>query len=110
MNYKKDMNPVTTKSDDTVLHSLCLKIVNIYVNLARGDKDKIFPAAIIRDGRSYNEQVIFLENFHFIYYYSARNPTQVVNCDQKVEAIMLSISSFLFCYLFGLGLAIRCCS
>lgn len=34
-----------------------LKIVNIYVNLAKGDKDKIFPAAITRDGRSYNEQV-----------------------------------------------------
>ncbi|KAL0377574.1 UNVERIFIED_CONTAM: putative ubiquitin conjugation factor E4 [Sesamum radiatum] len=32
-------------------------IVNIYVNLARGDKDKIFPIAITKDGRSYNEQL-----------------------------------------------------
>ncbi|KAI3452252.1 hypothetical protein Pfo_008917 [Paulownia fortunei] len=36
---------------------LLKQIVNIYVNLARGDKDNIFPAAIIRDGRSYNEQL-----------------------------------------------------
>lgn len=33
------------------------KIVNIYVHLARGDKDNIFPAAITRDGRSYNDQL-----------------------------------------------------
>lgn len=37
--------------------SLFLKIVTIYVNLAKGDKFNIFPAAITRDGRSYNEQV-----------------------------------------------------
>ncbi|CDP02278.1 unnamed protein product [Coffea canephora] len=36
---------------------LLKQIVNIYVNLARGDKQKIFPAAITRDGRSYNEQL-----------------------------------------------------
>lgn len=36
---------------------LLKQIVTIYVNLARGDKDSIFPAAIIRDGRSYNEQL-----------------------------------------------------
>lgn len=36
---------------------LLKQIVTIYVNLARGDKDGIFPAAIIRDGRSYNEQL-----------------------------------------------------
>ncbi|KAL6551585.1 E3 ubiquitin-protein ligase pub1 [Orobanche gracilis] len=36
---------------------LLKQIVNIYVNLARGDKENIFPAAIIRDGRSYNEQL-----------------------------------------------------
>lgn len=52
------------KTDETCEYrisrtSICvyLKIVNIYVNLARGDKENIFPAAIIRDGRSYNEQV-----------------------------------------------------
>ena len=33
------------------------KIVEIYVHIARGDKDNIFPAAISKDGRSYNEQV-----------------------------------------------------
>ncbi|KAL3639480.1 E3 ubiquitin-protein ligase pub1 [Castilleja foliolosa] len=33
------------------------RIVNIYVNLARGDTEHIFPADIIRDGRSYNEQL-----------------------------------------------------
>ncbi|PIM99956.1 Ubiquitin fusion degradation protein-2 [Handroanthus impetiginosus] len=32
-------------------------IVNIYVNLARGDKDNIFPVAITKDGRSYNDQL-----------------------------------------------------
>ncbi|KAL0332116.1 UNVERIFIED_CONTAM: putative ubiquitin conjugation factor E4 [Sesamum calycinum] len=36
---------------------LLKQIVNIYVNLARGDKDKIFPIAITKDGRSYNEQL-----------------------------------------------------
>ncbi|KAL2552266.1 putative ubiquitin conjugation factor E4 [Forsythia ovata] len=36
---------------------LLKQIVNIYMNLARGDKENIFPAAIIRDGRSYNEQL-----------------------------------------------------
>ncbi|CAA0828388.1 Probable ubiquitin conjugation factor E4 [Striga hermonthica] len=36
---------------------LLKQIVNIYVNLARGDKDNIFASAIIRDGRSYNEQL-----------------------------------------------------
>ncbi|KAG8384649.1 hypothetical protein BUALT_Bualt04G0139900 [Buddleja alternifolia] len=36
---------------------LLKQIVNIYVNLARGDKDNIFPSAIIKDGRSYNEQL-----------------------------------------------------
>ncbi|KAK4417620.1 putative ubiquitin conjugation factor E4 [Sesamum alatum] len=36
---------------------LLKQIVNIYVNLARGDKDNIFPMAITKDGRSYNEQL-----------------------------------------------------
>ncbi|KAK6129202.1 hypothetical protein DH2020_037032 [Rehmannia glutinosa] len=36
---------------------LLKQIVNIYVNLAKGDKENIFPQAIIRDGRSYNEQL-----------------------------------------------------
>ncbi|XP_051121088.1 probable ubiquitin conjugation factor E4 [Andrographis paniculata] len=36
---------------------LLKQIVNIYVNLARGDKDNVFPAAITKDGRSYNEQL-----------------------------------------------------
>ncbi|KAL3614643.1 hypothetical protein CASFOL_041400 [Castilleja foliolosa] len=36
---------------------LLKQIVNIYVNLARGDTKHIFPAAIIRDGCSYNEQL-----------------------------------------------------
>ncbi|XP_042019614.1 probable ubiquitin conjugation factor E4 [Salvia splendens] len=36
---------------------LLKQIVTIYVNLARGDKENIFPAAITRDGRSYNEQL-----------------------------------------------------
>ncbi|KAK4477584.1 hypothetical protein RD792_016819 [Penstemon davidsonii] len=36
---------------------LLKQIVNIYVNMARGDNDNIFPAAITRDGRSYNEQL-----------------------------------------------------
>ncbi|GFY84878.1 U-box domain-containing protein [Actinidia rufa] len=36
---------------------LLKQIVNIYVHLARGDKENIFPAAITRDGRSYNEQL-----------------------------------------------------
>ncbi|KAJ0100382.1 hypothetical protein Patl1_21823 [Pistacia atlantica] len=34
-----------------------LKIVHIYVHLARGDAQNIFPAAISSDGRSYNEQL-----------------------------------------------------
>ncbi|CAK9162965.1 unnamed protein product [Ilex paraguariensis] len=33
------------------------QIVKIYVHLARGDKENIFPAAITKDGRSYNEQL-----------------------------------------------------
>ncbi|KAK6928136.1 U-box domain [Dillenia turbinata] len=36
---------------------LLKQIVNIYVHLARGDKENIFPAAISKDGRSYNEQL-----------------------------------------------------
>ncbi|KAK9114281.1 hypothetical protein Syun_021078 [Stephania yunnanensis] len=37
---------------------LLKQIVDIYVHLARGDKKNVFPAAISKDGRSYNEQVI----------------------------------------------------
>ncbi|XP_050384650.1 probable ubiquitin conjugation factor E4 [Argentina anserina] len=36
---------------------LLKQIVYIYVHLARGDKENIFPAAISKDGRSYNEQL-----------------------------------------------------
>ncbi|XP_043723166.1 probable ubiquitin conjugation factor E4 [Telopea speciosissima] len=36
---------------------LLKQIVHIYIHLARGDKEKVFPAAISRDGRSYNEQL-----------------------------------------------------
>lgn len=36
---------------------LLKQIVNIYVHLARGDKENIFPTAISKDGRSYNEQL-----------------------------------------------------
>jgi hypothetical protein len=45
-----------------------LKIVCIYVHLARGDNENIFPAAISKDGRSYNEQVTsMLQNFHELF-------------------------------------------
>ncbi|KAL5723047.1 RING-type E3 ubiquitin transferase [Ranunculus cassubicifolius] len=36
---------------------LLKKIVSIYIHLAKGDKENIFPGAISRDGRSYNEQL-----------------------------------------------------
>ncbi|GMH15690.1 hypothetical protein Nepgr_017531 [Nepenthes gracilis] len=36
---------------------LLKQIVNIYVHLTRGDKDNVFPAAISKDGRSYNDQL-----------------------------------------------------
>ncbi|XP_021905344.1 probable ubiquitin conjugation factor E4 [Carica papaya] len=36
---------------------LLKQIVRIYVHLARGDSDNIFPSAISKDGRSYNEQL-----------------------------------------------------
>ncbi|XP_019185714.1 PREDICTED: probable ubiquitin conjugation factor E4 [Ipomoea nil] len=36
---------------------LLKQIVKIYVHLARGDKENIFPTAITKDGRSYNEQL-----------------------------------------------------
>uniref|UniRef100_A0A2P2K309 RING-type E3 ubiquitin transferase n=3 Tax=Rhizophora mucronata TaxID=61149 RepID=A0A2P2K309_RHIMU len=36
---------------------LLKQIVRIYVHLARGDTENIFPAAISKDGRSYNEQL-----------------------------------------------------
>lgn len=36
---------------------LLKQIVQIYVHLARGDSGNIFPAAISKDGRSYNEQL-----------------------------------------------------
>ncbi|KAH0771490.1 hypothetical protein KY290_015471 [Solanum tuberosum] len=36
---------------------LLKQIVKIYVHLARGDTEKNFPAAIIRDGRSYSDQI-----------------------------------------------------
>lgn len=36
---------------------LLKQIVHIYVHLARGDSENIFPAAISKDGRSYNEQL-----------------------------------------------------
>ncbi|XP_077211467.1 putative ubiquitin conjugation factor E4 [Tasmannia lanceolata] len=36
---------------------LLKQIVDIYVHLARGDEENIFPTAISKDGRSYNEQL-----------------------------------------------------
>lgn len=36
---------------------LLKQIVNIYVHLARGDNEDIFPSAITKDGRSYNDQL-----------------------------------------------------
>ncbi|KAF3444825.1 hypothetical protein FNV43_RR14518 [Rhamnella rubrinervis] len=36
---------------------LLKQIVYIYVHLAKGDAENIFPAAISKDGRSYNEQL-----------------------------------------------------
>ncbi|KAF2299389.1 hypothetical protein GH714_031802 [Hevea brasiliensis] len=36
---------------------LLKQIVHVYVHLARGDTENIFPAAISKDGRSYNEQL-----------------------------------------------------
>ncbi|KAI3784885.1 hypothetical protein L1987_43993 [Smallanthus sonchifolius] len=36
---------------------LLKQIVNIYVHLARGDHDDIFPSSITKDGRSYNDQL-----------------------------------------------------
>ncbi|EEF29477.1 ubiquitin-protein ligase, putative [Ricinus communis] len=36
---------------------LLKQIVHIYVHLSRGDAENIFPAAISKDGRSYNEQL-----------------------------------------------------
>ncbi|VFQ68550.1 unnamed protein product [Cuscuta campestris] len=36
---------------------LLKQIVRIYVHLARGDTENIFPTAITKDGRSYNEQL-----------------------------------------------------
>ncbi|KAL9380988.1 hypothetical protein Peur_026645 [Populus x canadensis] len=53
---------------------LLKQIVHIYVHLARGDTENIFPAAILKDGRSYNEQVTsMLQSFHklFIYLFTA---------------------------------------
>lgn len=48
-----------------------LKIVYIYVHLAKGDRENIFPAAISKDGRSYNEQVIQLcKEFIKLFFYS----------------------------------------
>ncbi|KAK9054028.1 hypothetical protein SSX86_025104 [Deinandra increscens subsp. villosa] len=36
---------------------LLKQIVNIYVHLAKGDRENIFPSAITKDGRSYNDQL-----------------------------------------------------
>ncbi|KAL8199422.1 hypothetical protein R6Q57_012990 [Mikania cordata] len=36
---------------------LLKQIVNIYVHLERGDHENIFPSAITKDGRSYNDQL-----------------------------------------------------
>ncbi|XP_071709994.1 probable ubiquitin conjugation factor E4 isoform X1 [Rutidosis leptorrhynchoides] len=36
---------------------LLKQIVNIYVHLANGDHENIFPSAITKDGRSYNDQI-----------------------------------------------------
>ncbi|KAM0846224.1 hypothetical protein ACQ4PT_055809 [Festuca glaucescens] len=36
---------------------LLTQIATIYVHIARGDKEDIFPAAISKDGRSYNEHL-----------------------------------------------------
>ncbi|WOL01706.1 putative ubiquitin conjugation factor E4 [Canna indica] len=36
---------------------LLKQIAEIYVHIARGDKENIFPAAISKDGRSYNEKL-----------------------------------------------------
>ncbi|KDP27202.1 hypothetical protein JCGZ_19901 [Jatropha curcas] len=36
---------------------LLKQIVDIYVHLAKGDTENIFPSAISKDGRSYNEQL-----------------------------------------------------
>ncbi|KAG6523946.1 probable ubiquitin conjugation factor E4 isoform X1 [Zingiber officinale] len=36
---------------------LLKQIAEIYVHIARGDKENVFPAAISKDGRSYNEKL-----------------------------------------------------
>ncbi|KAL6894677.1 hypothetical protein ACP4OV_008775 [Aristida adscensionis] len=36
---------------------LLKQIATIYVHIARGDREAVFPAAISKDGRSYNEQL-----------------------------------------------------
>ncbi|CAN6470133.1 unnamed protein product [Victoria cruziana] len=36
---------------------LLKQIVDIYVHLAKGDKEDVFPVAISKDGRSYNDQL-----------------------------------------------------
>ncbi|KAF3783761.1 putative ubiquitin conjugation factor E4 [Nymphaea thermarum] len=36
---------------------LLKQIVDIYVHLAKGDKEEVFPVAISKDGRSYNDQL-----------------------------------------------------
>ena len=48
----EEWNEICTNS-----YFIYLKIVGIYVHLARDDAKNIFPAAISGDGRSYNEQV-----------------------------------------------------
>lgn len=83
-----------------------LKIVTIYVNLAKGDKDNIFPAAITRDGRSYNEQVHLLITFSSLFFFSyLADKQQFYSNEDYLEFmnIFLCIYVTLLCFLVGGG-------
>jgi hypothetical protein len=78
----------------TKLQFIHLKIVHVYVHLARGDTNSIFPSAISKDGRSYNDQVSFVRLliysncsrvFSDLYYHKL---VSECNCDCEFAAVV----------------------
>lgn len=81
-----------------------LKIVHVYVHLARGDTENIFPAAISKDGRSYNEQVVqLLWNFSTNFLCAIRIQSWWENLLFEHNLTLFACSSYLVLQLMYLG-------
>lgn len=73
--------------------------MKIYVNLAMGDKEKNFPSAITKDGRSYNEQVFR--------YFQCPISTIYVALFTVVNLMKCIFASYLLLLLMSLGESVK---